>query len=330
MVNNKDTSSKPILTVENLKTEFITQEGVVNAVNGISYTLEKGKTLGVVGESGCGKSVSSMSLLKLIPIPPGVIRDGKVIFEGKDLLRLTEEELEDVRGKKISVIFQDPTTSLNPYMKVGEQISEMLRYHLGYDKSTAKAKSIELLNQVRIPQAERRMDAYPFELSGGMRQRVMIAIALACEPQIIIADEPTTDLDVTIQAQILELMKDIKNKRQLSMILITHDIGIVAEICDEVIVMYAGYIVEKGSVGDIISNPHHPYTKNLIESIPFLEKDIARLSSIEGSPPDLLNLSEGCPYYERCGYRIDKCKQKMPDSRGIEPNHTIRCRVDID
>ncbi len=330
MVNNKDTASKPILTVENLKTEFITQEGVVNAVNGISYTLEKGKTLGVVGESGCGKSVSSMSLLKLIPIPPGVIKDGKVMFEGKDLLRLTEEQLEDVRGKKISVIFQDPTTSLNPYMKVGEQISEMLSYHSGYDKSTAKQKSIELLNQVRIPQAESRMDTYPFELSGGMRQRVMNAIALACQPQIIIADEPTTDLDVTIQAQILDLLQDIKNKRQLSMILITHDIGIVAEICDEVIVMYAGYIVEKGSVGDIISNPNHPYTKNLIESIPFLEKDIARLSSIEGSPPDLLNLSEGCPYYERCGYRIDKCKQMMPDSRRIEPNHTIRCWVNID
>lgn len=330
MFDQKGTRQEPILTVKNLKTEFHTKDGTVNAVNGVSYDLYRGQTLGIVGESGCGKSVSSMSLLKLIPMPPGVIREGSVMFEGDNLLQLDDEALGGIRGKKISVIFQDPMTSLNPYMKIGEQISEMFRYHLNYDKSSAQAKTLELLNQVRIPQAEKRMESYPFELSGGMRQRVMIAIALSCEPQIIIADEPTTDLDVTIQAQILGLMKDIKNTTQLSMIMITHDIGIVAEICDDVLVMYAGYIVEKGNALDIINKPRHPYTKKLIQSIPFLDKDITRLSSIEGSPPDLLYLPEACPYYERCDFRIDLCKLEMPDERDIASGHAIRCLIDID
>lgn len=322
-------NDKVLLEVKNLQTEFIIPEGTVNAVNGISYTVYKGKNLAIVGESGCGKSVSSMSLLKLIPMPPGLIKGGEVIYNNKDLLKMSEEELQTIRGKEISIIFQDPMTSLNPYMKISEQLIEMITFHLGIDKKSAYNKALEFLKLVKIPQAELRMDSYPFEFSGGMRQRVMIAIALSCNPKLLIADEPTTDLDVTIQAQVLDLLRELKEEKQLSIILITHDIGLVSEICDDVLVMYAGYIVEKGKMNDIVNNSHHPYTKKLIESVPFLDKDITRLSAIEGSPPDLLHLPKACPFYERCDYRIDKCKEQMPPVRFIKENHEIRCWIDL-
>ncbi len=321
--------SENIIEVNNLKVEFSIQEGIVKAVNGISYVVGKGKSLAIVGESGCGKTVSSMSLLKLIPMPPGKITEGEVLFNGKNLLNLTENELQDIRGKYISVIFQDPMTSLNPYTKIGEQIIEMFVFHLGIDTKSARKKAIDLLKLVNIPNAEQNMESYPFEFSGGMRQRVMIAIALACNPDLIIADEPTTDLDVTIQAQILDLIRELKEKKNLSLILITHDIGLVSEICEDIVVMYAGYIVEQGKTQIIINDSKHPYTKKLIESVPFLDRDITRLSSIEGSPPDLINLPDGCPFYDRCDYRIEQCKCQMPPIRNIGEEHTIRCWVNI-
>ncbi len=327
------------LNVKNLQVEFQIPEGKVKAVNGISYDLYKGFTTAIVGESGCGKSVSSMSLLKLIPIPPGNIISGEVIYKNFDLLKLREDQLHQIRGKEISVIFQDPMTTLNPYMKLGEQLIESLIYHLGIDKKTAYQKSIEILKMVKLPVPEQKMNSYPYELSGGMRQRVTIAIALSCEPEILIADEPTTDLDVTIQAQILDLLSELRREKKLSIILITHDIALISGLCDNIHVMYAGYIVEKGITREVLDNPKHPYTEKLIESVPFLDKDITRLSSIEGSPPDLINMKDGCPFYDRCDYHKSICKEKMPPEREVEYSiikhqnnsikHFIRCWVNI-
>jgi oligopeptide transport system ATP-binding protein len=302
-----------LLEVKNLTTRFHTQDGVVHAVNGVSFTLDEGETLGVVGESGCGKSVTMLSLLRLIPSPPGRISEGEVLFEGRDLLKMTDDEIRQVRGNRIAMIFQDPMTSLNPVLTINQQISEALQLHLGMNKSQARARTIELLTMVGIPLAADRVDDYPHQFSGGMRQRVMIAMALACNPQILIADEPTTALDVTIQAQIVDLVKRLQEDIGMAVIWITHDLGVVAGIADRINVMYAGYIIETASVKDLYADPRHPYALGLLGSIPRLdEKRPETLYSIEGLPPDLLELPQACPFAPRCTYVVDKCWAENP------------------
>jgi oligopeptide transport system ATP-binding protein len=319
-----------LLEVKNLRTQFFTQDGVVKAVNGISYTINEGETLGIVGESGCGKSVGVMSLIRLIPSPPGKIVDGEVLFEGQDLLKASDDEIRAIRGNKISMIFQDPMTSLNPVLTVGRQISEALELHLGMDKKQAKARTIELLELVGIPLAADRVDNYPHQFSGGMRQRAMIAMGLSCNPQLLIADEPTTALDVTIQAQIVDLVKRLKNEIGMAIIWITHDLGVVAGIADRVVVMYAGYIVEEAPVKELYQNPRHPYTLGLLGSLPRLDADRpAKLKSIEGLPPDLIDFPPGCPFYARCNYRIDKCLEAMPPLETVGVGHKKACYVDV-
>jgi oligopeptide transport system ATP-binding protein len=319
-----------LLEVKNLRTQFFTQDGVVNAVNGISYTINEGETLGIVGESGCGKSVGVMSLIRLIPSPPGKIVDGEVLFEGQDLLKASDDEIRAIRGNKISMIFQDPMTSLNPVLTVGRQISEALELHLGMDKKQAKARTIELLELVGIPLAADRVDNYPHQFSGGMRPRAMIAMGLSCNPQLLIADEPTTALDVTIQAQIVDLVKRLKNEIGMAIIWITHDLGVVAGIADRVVVMYAGYIVEEAPVKELYQNPRHPYTLGLLGSLPRLDADRpAKLKSIEGLPPDLIDFPPGCPFYARCNYRIDKCLEAMPPLETVGVGHKKACYVDV-
>ena len=319
-----------LLEVKNLRTQFFTQDGVVQAVNGISYTLNEGETLGIVGESGCGKSVGVMSLIRLIPSPPGKIVDGEVIFEGRDLLKASDDEIRAIRGHKISMIFQDPMTSLNPVLTVGRQISEALELHLGMDKKQARARTVELLDLVGIPMAADRIDNYPHQFSGGMRQRVMIAMGLSCNPQLLIADEPTTALDVTIQAQIVDLVKRLRDEIGMAIIWITHDLGVVAGLADRVIVMYAGYIVEEATVKELYKNPRHPYTLGLLGSLPRLDADRpVKLNSIEGLPPDLIDFPKGCPFYARCNYRIDKCLEAMPPLETVGVNHKAACYVDV-
>jgi oligopeptide transport system ATP-binding protein len=319
-----------LLEVKDLRTQFFTQDGVVNAVNGINYTLDEGETLGIVGESGCGKSVGVMSLIRLIPSPPGKVVGGEVYFEGRDLLKLGDDEIRSIRGNKISMIFQDPMTSLNPVLTVGRQISEALELHLGMDKKQARARSIELLELVGIPLAAQRIDDYPHQFSGGMRQRAMIAMGLSCNPQLLIADEPTTALDVTIQAQIVDLVKRLRDELGMAIIWITHDLGVVAGLADRVIVMYAGYIVEEAPVKDLYANPRHPYTMGLLGSLPRLDEERPEeLASIEGLPPDLINLPSGCPFYARCNYRIDRCTQDVPPLTSVGVNHTAACIVDV-
>ncbi|MFN8454722.1 MAG: ABC transporter ATP-binding protein [Anaerolineae bacterium] len=319
-----------LLDVKGLKTQFFTQDGVVNAVNGISYTLNEGETLGIVGESGCGKSVGVMSLIRLIPSPPGKIVGGEVNFDGQDLLKLSDDEIRSIRGNKIAMIFQDPMTSLNPVLTVGRQIGEALELHLGMDKKQAKARSIELLELVGIPSAKERIDNYPHQFSGGMRQRVMIAMGLSCNPQLLIADEPTTALDVTIQAQIIDLVKRLRDEIGMAMIWITHDLGVVAGLAHRVIVMYAGFIVEEASVKELYQNPRHPYTLGLLGSLPRLDEDRPeQLQSIEGLPPDLINFPKGCPFYARCKYRIDICAHEMPPLKTVGVGHKAACHVDI-
>jgi len=319
-----------LLDVKNLRTQFFTQDGVVNAVNGINYTINEGETLGIVGESGCGKSVGVMSLIRLIPSPPGKIVDGQVLFEGQDLLKASDNEIRAIRGNKISMIFQDPMTSLNPVLTVGRQISEALELHLGMDKKQAKARTIELLELVGIPLAADRVDNYPHQFSGGMRQRAMIAMGLSCNPQLLIADEPTTALDVTIQAQIVDLVKRLKNEIGMAIIWITHDLGVVAGIADRVLVMYAGYIVEEAPVKELYQNPRHPYTLGLLGSLPRLDADRpTKLKSIEGLPPDLIDFPPGCPFYARCNYRIDKCLEAMPPLETVGVGHKKACYVDV-
>jgi oligopeptide transport system ATP-binding protein len=319
-----------LLDVKGLKTQFYTQDGVVNAVNGISYTLDEGETLGIVGESGCGKSVGVMSLMRLIPMPPGKIVAGQVLFEGRDLMKVSDEEMRSVRGNKISMIFQDPMTSLNPVITIGRQIGEALELHLGMSKAEARRRSIELLDKVGIPSAASRVDDYPHQFSGGMRQRVMIAMGLSCNPQLLIADEPTTALDVTIQAQIVDLVKRLRDEIDMSIIWITHDLGVVAGLADRMAVMYAGFIVEEADVKELYGNPRHPYTLGLLGSLPRLDEGRGRrLISIDGLPPDLIDLPSGCPFYDRCSYRVDRCREENPPLESVGLNHKVACWVDV-
>jgi oligopeptide transport system ATP-binding protein len=315
-----------LLEVKGLETRFYTQEGVVKAVNGISYNLGEGETLGIVGESGCGKSVSVLSMMRLIPTPPGRITGGEVLFEGRDLLKMDMEEIRHVRGNRIAMVFQDPMTSLNPVLTIGRQVSEALELHMGMDKTQATKRSIELLEMVGIPQADQRIRDYPHQFSGGMRQRVMIAMALSCNPQILIADEPTTALDVTIQAQIVELVKRLRDEIGMAVIWITHDLGVVAGLVDCVNVMYAGFIVEMGSVKDIYARPRHPYTLGLLGSLPRLDQaGQARLVSIEGLPPDLVSPPPGCPFAPRCDYVLDRCLDENPPLESVGIDHMAAC-----
>ena len=303
----------PLLEVRNLVTRFYTEGGVVNAVNGISYTIGEGESLGIVGESGSGKSVSVMSLMGLIPTPPGRIEDGEVIFNGRDLLKLSQSELRRVRGREVAMVFQDPMTSLNPVLNVGRQMTEGLKLHLGMNDSQARQRAIEMLNLVGIPNADDRLSDFPHQFSGGQRQRIMIAMALSTNPALLIADEPTTALDVTIQAQIVELVKQLQDKLGMAIIWITHDLGVVAGMVEQVAVMYAGFIVEKGSVRDIYAKPSHPYTLGLLHSIPRLdEANRQRLASIKGLPPDLRQEFDHCPFAPRCPYVVDKCWEENP------------------
>lgn len=319
-----------LLEVKDLETQFFTQDGVVRAVNGISYSLNEGETLGIVGESGSGKSVGVMSLIRLIPSPPGKIVGGQVLFDGQDLLKLSDDEIRSIRGNKIAMIFQDPMTSLNPVLTIGRQIGEALELHLGMDKKQARERTIELLELVGIPSAKDRLNNYPHQFSGGMRQRVMIAMGLSCNPQLLIADEPTTALDVTIQAQIVDLVKRLRDEIGMAIIWITHDLGVVAGLANRVIVMYAGCIVEEAAVKELYQNPRHPYTLGLLGSLPRLDADRPeKLNSIEGLPPDLINYPKGCPFYARCNYRIDVCAHEAPPLKTVGVSHKAACHVDI-
>jgi len=309
-VNN---GRKPILQVENLETRFKTSDGMVYAVNGVSFDLLEGESLGVVGESGCGKSVTMMSLLKLIPTPPGIIANGRAMFHGKDLLQMKPDEIRDIRGSQIGMIFQDPMTSLNPVLTIGKQVSEPLMLHLKMNKTEALERVVELLRLVGIPEAEKRLTQYPHQFSGGMRQRVMIAMALACNPQILIADEPTTALDVTIQAQIMDLVKRLREELGMSIIWITHDLGVVAGLADRVLVMYAGFIIEEAYVKELYAHPTHPYTLGLLNSLPRMDTGAhQRLADIPGLPPVLIEKPKGCPFAPRCSYVFDRCKENPP------------------
>jgi oligopeptide/dipeptide ABC transporter ATP-binding protein len=316
--------------VTDLKTRFHTPEGIVHAVNGISFHINEGETVAVVGESGCGKSVSMMSLLKLIPVPPGDIYSGTAIYRGDDLLKKSDEEMEDVRGKEISMIFQDPMTSLNPVLTVGRQLTEALRTHLGFTQEQAEKRAVDLLEQVGIPDAARRLGDFPHQFSGGMRQRVMIAMALSCTPSLLIADEPTTALDVTIQAQIVELVLRLRESLHMAIIWITHDLGVVAGMADRVIVMYAGYIVEEANVEDVYDSPSHPYTLALIAALPRVDRRRdQRLKSIAGTPPNLLVEPVGCPFAPRCEFVIEKCRAENPELMSVGKNHSSACWVDV-
>ncbi len=319
-----------LLEVRDLRTQFRTQDGVVNAVNGVSFTLDEGESLGIVGESGCGKSVSSLSIMRLIPQPPGKIVGGEVIFQGRDLLKISEDEMRRVRGKEIAMIFQDPMTSLNPVLTISRQLTEALELHLGMDGRAAKKRAIELLDMVGIPSARSRIDDYPHQFSGGMRQRVMIAMAISCNPKLLIADEPTTALDVTIQAQILDLIKNLRKELGMAVILITHDLGVVAGVCDKINVMYAGYVVESASAGELFKDPRHPYTLGLLRSIPKInENRKEKLIPIEGLPPDLIDMPPGCPFAPRCPYKVDQSLEANPPLEPVKRGHYIACWVDV-
>ncbi len=319
----------PILEVKNLTTQFRTREGPIHAVNGVSFTVNEGEAVGIVGESGSGKSVTSLSIMRLLPVPPGEIVDGSVIFENQDLVDLSESEMRKVRGGKIAMIFQDPISSLNPVMRIDAQIMEPLQVHLGLRGDAARNRARELLEAVGIPDPQRRLRGYPHEFSGGMRQRVMIAIALATNPKLLIADEPTTALDVTVQAQILELINRVRRDFNTAVILITHDLGVVAGLADRILVMYAGYIAEQAPTEELFANPRHPYTLGLLGAVPRLDAPPGSdLVTIPGSPPDLLHPPQGCPFQPRCPFRIDKCRTYPPDF-AVGPNHTSACWVDV-
>jgi oligopeptide/dipeptide ABC transporter ATP-binding protein len=320
-----------VLEVHNLKTRFHTQDGTIHAVNGVSFELREGELLGIVGESGCGKSVTVMSLLRLIPIPPGEIASGEAYYQNRDLLAMDSDEIRRIRGYKIGFIFQDPMTSLNPVITIGQQIMEPIRAHLGMSRDEARKSAINLLDLIGIPMAESRMDDYPHQFSGGMRQRVMIAIALSCTPQILIADEPTTALDVTIQAQIIDLVKDLRKELGMSIIWITHDLGIIAGIAERVMVMYGGYLVEKALVKELYGNPSHPYTQGLLGSLPRLEeRTVDRLTNILGQPPNLLSEPAICPFAPRCPYVFEPCLEKNPTLLSIGDEHSVACWWDVE
>ncbi len=316
--------SKPLLELRNLRTEFHTEEGIIPALNDVSFSLDSGETLGIVGESGCGKSVTALSIMGLLPYS-GKIRSGSIHFKGQDLLQKSEKEMRGIRGKEISMIFQEPMTSLNPVYTIGNQLVEAIMIHQKIDKQAAMKKAVEALRMVRIPSPEKRVKEYPHQLSGGMRQRVMIAMSLACNPQVLIADEPTTALDVTIQAQILKIMGALKDELGTAIILITHDLGVVAEMAQRVLVMYGGKVVEQGQVEAIFENPLHPYTEGLLKSIPSVDQDEEKLHVIKGSVPHPLRLPKGCSFNPRCPYAIDLCREKAPELTETEPNHFVRC-----
>ncbi|MFM2308282.1 MAG: hypothetical protein RLY87_402 [Chloroflexota bacterium] len=321
----------PLLEVRNLETQFKTQDGVVKAVNNVSFYVNRSETLGIVGESGSGKSVTSLSVMRLIPNPPGRISGGEVVFDGQDILKLSEEKMRELRGNRIAMIFQDPMTSLNPVLNIGQQITESLILHLKLSAREARDRAIELLNMVGIPGAAKRIDEYPHQFSGGMRQRVMIAMALACNPELLIADEPTTALDVTIQAQILELIKRLQSELGMAVIIITHDLGVVAGMADRVMVMYAGRVVEEGTTHDIFNNPRMPYTIGLLKSIPRLDDALdRRLEPIRGMPPDLITLGAVCAFGARCDYfKAGVCDAQVPALRSVGANHNAACLFDI-
>ncbi len=318
-------SKEKLIDVKNLATYFHTEEGTVKAVDGVSFEIYPGETLGVVGESGCGKSVTSLSIMRLIESPPGKIETGEIIFDNKDLTKSTQKEMRKIRGNDISMIFQEPMTSLNPVYTVGDQIMEAILIHKDVNKKQARQESIDMLTKVGIPLPEQRVDEYPHQLSGGMRQRVMIAMALSCDPQLLIADEPTTALDVTIQAQILELMNGLKDQFGMAIMMITHDLGVIAEVSDRVAVMYAGKIVEYTDVETLYANPKHPYTWGLMHSIPHIEKDVDRLQAIPGSVPNPLDFPQGCKYNTRCPFATDKCREVEPEIEEIEESHQVAC-----
>jgi oligopeptide/dipeptide ABC transporter ATP-binding protein len=315
-----------LLEVRDLITRFYTEDGVVHAVNGISYTLDEGESMAIVGESGSGKSVGVLSIMGLIPSPPGKVESGEVIFNGRDLLKLSSREMRTVRGREIAMIFQDPMSSLNPVLTIGRQLTEALKLHYGMDNSQAKNRTVEMLQLVGIPNAGDRLKDYPHQFSGGQRQRVMIAMGLSCNPSLLIADEPTTALDVTIQAQIVELVIRLQKKLGMTIIWITHDLGVVAGLVEKVAVMYAGFIVEQGSVRDVYKNTAHPYTLGLLESLPQMDShEKKRLASIEGLPPDLLQKPIHCPFAPRCPYAYEKCWQENPPLQLVNPKHTSAC-----
>ncbi|CAN5245936.1 ABC transporter ATP-binding protein [soil metagenome] len=317
---------EPLLDVKNLKTQFFTQDGVVRAVDDVSFDILPGETLGIVGESGCGKSITAMSIMRLIPSPPGKIVQGEILFKGEDIITMSDEEVRHIRGNEIAMIFQDPMTSLNPVLSINRQLGETLELHMGMNKSQARRRSIELLEMVGIPNAEERVNQYPHQFSGGMRQRVMIAMALSCNPSLLIADEPTTALDVTIQAQILDLMKTLQAEHNTAVMLITHDLGVVAGMSDRINVMYAGHVVETATAEELFANPRHPYTVGLLNSIPRLDSEVReKLDPIRGLPPDLIDLPDLCPFVPRCDYAREKCEQQNPPLLDVAPGHRSAC-----
>jgi peptide/nickel transport system ATP-binding protein len=322
---NQSLQKKPLLEVRALSIHFFTEEGVVRAVENVSFEIPPGEILGLVGESGCGKSVTGLSLLRLIPIPPGRIVSGEIFFDGRNLLQLEEKEIERVRGNDISMIFQEPMTSLNPVFTIGDQIMEAIILHQGLGKGEARKRAIEMLDRVKIPSPEKRIDSYPHQLSGGMRQRAMIAMALSCQPKLLIADEPTTALDVTIQDQVLNLLREIQREMGMSVMLITHDLGVVAEIADRVAVMYAGRIMEYGPIDGIFSQMRNPYTKGLLDSIPQMGEKKKRLNAISGQVPDPMHLPVGCKFHPRCYLVIEECKKAEPPLFRVNGDHFSRC-----
>jgi len=320
--------AEPLLEIRGLKTHFSTDDGMVQAVDGVDITIGRGETVGVVGESGCGKTVTALSVLKLIAMPPGRIVAGQVLYQGRDLVPLSSDEMDRIRAKDIAMVFQEPMTSLNPVYTIGEQIAEVLRRHEGLSRRDATAKTVEMLRLVQIPNPDRRLHDYPHQFSGGMRQRVMIAMALSCSPKLLIADEPTTALDVTIQAQILELLAEMKSRFGMAIMLITHAMGVVAETCQRVVVMYAGKVIEEAPVDELFANPRHPYTQGLIRSIPRIDTAVtqkARLEAIPGVVPSLLNPPPGCRFAPRCRYAMAKCREAVPPLREVGDGHKVAC-----
>jgi len=324
-------TDQPVLSVNDLHVEFRTDDGLVRAVNGVSFDLAKGETLGIVGESGSGKSVTNLALLDLIPRPPGKIAAGSVMFDGKDLLKLSNPQMRRIRGRRIAMIFQDPMTALNPFLTVADQLTEVTQLHLGHDKKTALKHAIEMLERVGIPGAAKRVHEYPHQFSGGMRQRVMIAMALSCQPEVLIADEPTTALDVTIQAQILDLLVELQETEGTAIILVTHDLGVVASACHRVMVMYGGRVVEQATAGNLFRRPLHPYTLGLLKSAPRLDElRSERLLAIEGQPPDMTQLPPGCPFEPRCPFRLEKCATNDPPLDPRPDEGLFACYADVE
>jgi len=325
------TNHEKLLDVKDLKTYFYTQEGEVKAVDGLSYHINKGECLGLVGESACGKSVSALSVMRLIPYPPGIIVGGEILFDGDDILKKSEDEMLKIRGEQIAMVFQEPTTSLNPVLSVRRQMTETLEVHRDMNKEEALEESIRLLKLVGIPEAERRVRQYPFQFSGGMQQRIMIAMALSCNPSLLICDEPTTSVDVTVQAQLLELIQDLKNRMGTSVLIITHNLGVVARYVDRVNVMYAGRLVETAPTDELYSNPAHPYTLGLLASVPRLDSDRKKsLRVIKGLPPHLARLPKGCAFHPRCDFAMDRCREERPELEQVGENHYRACFYDIE